>query len=336
MPERLAIPEREGARVEVDVEGLFRFLKDLTESHAYADRTLETFAETDPKNRALLGIPQSPNYHAEGPVVADHYRLLLVSIDLFRRGRLDAETVKAFVPIEGFENEWNEVVTAIQRRPALLEAFVLEHDIGKTDTVGFYYNNPKKRGSPKFVQKKAFRNEFRSEIRKREQRLAEYRQLYKEFADQHPGLKDERLSKAFYDAYEINVSYFGHEEALRLPDNRRAQREIEDRLGLTKNERRLVQLLIQSDGEIRERFKDSAKSILPFLNYVSKRGMQWEETFAFVSAAIVLDLVLASKKFGEDGSWKSETVSTLNFWRAARALSEEQIREANARASKVV
>lgn len=309
---------------EIDIETLFRFLRDLKEGNAYAARVLSEFAELDPKARELLETPQSPNYHAEGPKVGDHYRLLLTALELMRVGQMDYKTACTFLCVEGFAEEWNATVQEVQARPQLFEAFILEHDVGKADRVGYYYNNPNKRGTGTFVRKTKFQESSGSEIEKRQARTREYREMYAAFSAQHPNESDTRVAKLFYDAYEINVSYYGHEAAMETPDNNRIRTEVENRLGLTQEERRLVRFAVAEGGNVRETFKrvgmnPDHRAYERFVAKASKKGLNGEAAMRFLAATLVVDVVLGSKKVSDDGNgWVSDAKQVRRLWEARR------------------
>lgn len=161
---------------DIDIDALFRELGDIIEAREEADRMLLDFVHAEKKGKEILNTPQSPNSHAEGPYVEDHYRQILTGFSFVRKKKLTFEKAKDILGIDGYEKEWNEVVAIIRDHPNLIVAFALGHDVAKPDTVGFFSDKLGVWDGPKpFLTKKAFRDVARTSERKaQKERLAAY------------------------------------------------------------------------------------------------------------------------------------------------------------------
>ena len=340
------------AEMRVDVVQLFAELKDLAEAGMEADRLLVEFAQAEPKVRDILNTPQSPDKHAEGPTVKDHYRSILSAIVLIRDGKMPYARAKEALGITEGQQEWGEVENMVREHPNLLVAFAFMHDVAKPDTLGFLVRDgspavglgfatkemdkeiEKRKAKAKDAAKKgdlAPRAAFDAEQDTRRVDLrAKYDKLFAEFSSTRQDLDPMDLQKQFFDAYGISISYRGHAEEAYDGANREVVDRVADRLKLTDEERKLLRYSIEQHINPLMKFERvDGKDVHPFVEAAEQAGIDPKEAMRTLQAGILVDGIIGTVKLPKkmkDGVVTTETDTAgdafiytaplTNFWKA--------------------
>ncbi len=345
-------PEMPPREKRVDVEALFAELKDLADASIEADRLMIEFAEAEPKVRDILNTPQSPDKHAEGPTVKDHYRSILSAIVLIRDGKMPYPRAQEVLGIENAEQEWNEVERVVREHPNLLIAFAFMHDVAKPDTLGFLVRDgspavelgfatkaidkeiEKRKDKAKDAAKKgdiAPRVAFDAEQDARRADLrAKYDKLFAEFSSTRQDLDPMDLQKQFFDAYGISISYRGHAEEAYDGANREVVDRVADRLNLTDQERKLLRYSIEQHINPLLKFERvEGKDVHGFVDAAEEAGLDPKEAMRALQAGMLVDGLIGTVKLPKkvkDGVATNEidtagdafiyTAPLTNFWKA--------------------
>jgi hypothetical protein len=341
-------PEEPG----VNIERLFAELKDLAEVGIEADRLLIEFAEAEPKVRDILNTPQSPDKHAEGPTVKDHYRSILSAIVLIRDGKMPYARAREALGITEGEQEWGEVERVVQEHPNLLVAFAFMHDVAKPDTLGFLVRDgspavelgfltkekdkevEKRKSKAKDAAKKgdtSLRDAFDAEQDARRADLrVKYDRLFAEFSSTRKDIEPMDLQKQFFDAYGISISYRGHAEEAYDGANREVVDRVADRLNLTEEEGKLLRYSIEQHINPLMKFERvEGKDVHSFVEAAEQAGIDPKKAVRTLQAGILVDGLIGTVKLPKkvkDGVATNETDTVgdafiytaplTNFWKA--------------------
>ncbi len=97
---------------------------------ARADEILTRW-QNEPLFGGLFETPQSAGYHAEGPTVRSHVRLILTSLFAILDGKVHLLEIEEFARLKGYGAEIQEMEDTIKENAATFEVFALVHDLGK-------------------------------------------------------------------------------------------------------------------------------------------------------------------------------------------------------------
>lgn len=368
MPERPGVhPESGDARMlqrtetpvgqQIHVEALFQAITEIAEAAVEADWLLFELAREIPKVKEILSTPQSPDKHAEGPTVQDHYRSILSAINLLRHGQMPYDRAREVLGLEDAEQEWKEVEAIVRDHPNLLIAFAFMHDVAKPDTLGFVVRD----GSPaislgfatkavdKEIEKRrdkareaavkrgdeSLREAFVAEqtIRRADLR-AKYDKLFTDFATTHQGITPMELQAQFFDAYGISINYRGHAEAAYNRENRDVVRQVANHLGLTQEERRLLRFAIEQHINPLMKFERvEGKYIQSFVEAAEQLDLDPQKAMRVLQAGLLVDGVIGTVKLptrietvnGQEvkipetsGTPYIHTGPLINFWKSEK------------------
>ena len=87
--------------------------------------------EKEPLMDGLYETPMSNRFHAEGPTVRSHLRLMLMSLFAILDGKIHLLEIEEFARLKGMEDEIQEMEQMLTENPATFEVFCLIHDVGK-------------------------------------------------------------------------------------------------------------------------------------------------------------------------------------------------------------
>ncbi|MFA4845006.1 MAG: hypothetical protein WC654_00400 [Patescibacteria group bacterium] len=364
-PEVYKSPERGDSRIaqrlervpddmRVDVNKLFSELKDLVEAREEANRWMIEFAQAEPKVRDILQTPQSPDKHAEGPNVEDHYRSILSAVALLRDGKMPYARAREVLGIEDAEQEWGEVEAVVKEHPQLLVAFAFMHDVAKPDTIGFMARDgspaiehgfankamdkeiEKRKGKAKDAAKKgdpSLKEAFDAEQDARRVELgATYERLFADFSSSHQGIDPMDLQTQFFDTYGISISYRGHAEEAYDGVNREVVERTADRLKLTDEERALLRFSIEQHINPLMKFERvEGKDVHSFVEAAQALGLDPQKAIRALQAGMLVDGIIGTVKLptrtetvgGQDvqvtdtsGEKYIYTAPLVNFWKA--------------------
>lgn len=317
--------QREGSRRaahvldNADLESLLAVIREVDaivrleqEAAAILDRETTHSPEFE---RTLLS-PQSPDKHAEGPLVEDHLRLMLMYVRAIASGKVRLHqlpefesALRALAPDdqEYVRAELTRVEDDIKKNSERYEVFALYHDVAKPDTAAFVARDKK----PVAAE--------------------DYCRLLREFTDEHPELLREpsRLQEEFFRTHGLSVTNYRHGEVGVLDEHLTQLRAALDRRHLGEGEQLLMERAIKYHLEPHQRFvngPDGGK----FRDLLKKfEGLPREprEVARQLRIGALLD-VLGTKRIAPDGTRQSDVRLTVNFILSERAhdalLAEEQ------------
>jgi len=88
-------------------------------------------AEQEPLIQQLFQTPQSPEYHAEGPIVKHHVRQMLLSLFGLLEGKFSLLKMEEFAGRKELRDDVVEMEQVIKENAATFEVFAILHDVGK-------------------------------------------------------------------------------------------------------------------------------------------------------------------------------------------------------------
>jgi hypothetical protein len=347
------------------LEKFFGELKDFTEANSEANEWMIEFATAEPKIRDILRTPQSPDKHAEGPTVEDHYRSILSSFALLRDGKIPYARAKEILGLEDAASEWGEVEQVAREHPNLLIAFAFLHDVAKPDTIGFVARdgspaiehgfptkamdkeNEKRKKKAKEAAKKgdpSLQDAFDQEQEaRRAERSATYERLFAEFSSSRQGADPMNLQKEFFDAYGISISYRGHAEQAYQGTNLEVVQRTQDRLNLTDEERLLLRFAIEQHINPLIKFERvEGKDVHSFVEAANALGIDPQKAIRVLQTGMLVDGIIGTLKLPtvekQVGEQQVQTTDTsgepylysaplVNFWKAQRLYEESRQEE---------
>lgn len=274
-----------------------------------ANQVLKTFAKEEPLFKEILATPQSPKYHAEGPMLEDHLRHMLVAFFGVLKNRLKLTHIEEFRSMKGFTGEFRELEEIIKENAGFFKAFILLHDIGKKYTIGF--EAPK--GS------KGAEKGFHDSTASSAIQLAAYSDLFHQFAGAHIHESDADKQFAFYSWYEIEIHYRGHERVIHRPVFKALLERVGDACGLRPQ---LIELLEDIIAYHMDPIRDFAEvrptSIKKLVKLANNRGRDSDDFIDILQACVFLDAVCASKRRTIHGSFFDPSL-LINFLKSEHA-----------------
>ncbi len=290
------------ARIEVD--------RDL---YARAEAMLHAASTSEPLIAETLRTPQDVRYHAEGPTVRDHLRLMLMSLYAVVEGKLQLSQIEELARMKGYEHEVEELENLMREHVAWFEAFVLTHDSAKWNTVTFASPNGSRGAELGFNLRLTYEPDV--DLAARAVMRERYIQLYQGFEQMHPNESAREIQSLFYLTYDIDVKYPHHDRIIHSP----VYQALFERFALA-HELTDIHTSMLEDIITRhlmfKRFSSAEKSDMsPFAHLAQVRGYDTDDFFDFLQGAMFLDFVCASKRLSAHGYWH-EIEMLVNMLRA--------------------
>ncbi len=288
--------------------------------------------------QVLWRTPQSPTHHAEGPFVADHVRLALMTLNAIVEDKLHLIDIEEFRRLKGFEGEIDELEETVKERAASIETFVLCHDLGKPSTVWFEAKSGSRGDQLGFNLPLA--HAWTDEgARVRAELLAKFLELYDAFAAERPNDLPAVVQAEFFLAFQIGIHYHGHAHAIAHPDLRHALVRVADARRLTAEEKNDVfHLIILHMDAITGFDRVNLSAYDRLVSYANAYGRDADDFLDLFLAGLLLDGVCGSRRRGAHGVWH-DTSLVEYFLRAEHAYApwkwaeKERAREAVRRQS---
>jgi len=279
-----------------------------------AEAILQGVAKQEPLIADSLRTPQSPHYHAEGPILHHHLRLMLMVLYSVAEGKISLLDIEEFRRMKEYEGEIKELEQTIREKAGLLEVFVLCHDAGKWPSV--FFSAPKgSRGERLgFDMDIMFKwDEFgaceRAKFRDK------YIELFDEFVREHPGESMESLEAQFYLYYGIRVHYPGHERVIHTPVYRNLIERVGTAHSLSCQNVVLLEDLI-CHHQVGEQFVEvRPEGIKKLVHFAQAHGYDSDDFIDLLQAVVFLDTVCSSKRLAPHGTWRDPSV-IINFLRS--------------------
>lgn len=288
-----------------------------------ADALLAAAAAQEPLIRDLLATPQSPHYHAEGPYVEDHLRLILMSLYAVAEGKLRLREVEEFARMKGYEGEVEELEQTLKEHVATFEVFAFCHDAGKWPTVSFTAEKGSRGHALGFNQPIDYRWEP-FQISERAKLRERYVELYEQFADQHPNEPADEVQAQFFLAYGIDVHYPGHNRMIHVP----VYRDLLERFAFAhrisnKDKEMLVDVISHHLQPLEDFEEVRPQAVRPYIHMANVRGWDGDDFIDMLQGALFLDAVCSSLRRSAHGTWHDMT-ALLNFFRSEQEAMPER------------
>ncbi len=248
-----------------------------------------------PEVTMLRTTPQSPPYHAEGPMVIDHLERMLTGLFAIVQGR-------SLLHIEEFarEQSWHpmlhELEQTIREQAATLEAFVFVHDLAKASTISFESPAGSVGAGEGFVKDARLDADVLS---------TRYGKLVRAFEASHEPEDAAILVQGFYDQQHIRVHYYGHASEVMNDRYDTAREALSDHFRLTDRDREMLALMVRSHIDVIKFFNhgpDPAKMSL-LVKRANKVGLDGDDVLDLQLAALLLDTTIGSLRYEEGRSW---------------------------------
>ena len=257
----------------------------------------------------LKMTPQTPPYHAEGEMVADHVMRVLAGLDAFSRG-VSLANVEEFIREKDFLLELHALEGTLQTQAAFLAAYAVCHDVAKADGVVFEAQP----GSAGEVQGFAVRApKIASEPEK-----VRYDKLRRAHA-----AKNSQTS--FFDAYGITVHYRDHSR-LGASDEYASTREaVLAELEVPLSHAKVFAELIRAHMDVIHGFAQGPDPVkYRALAAIAERaGVHVPVFLDFLPATVFLDAVLGSLLYVK-GEYKVDFQILFNLFRSEREAMPER------------
>lgn len=260
-----------------DLLRLIRELGEIKNLEEEAVATLDEYRALVPKLEETMLTPQSPDKHAEGPLLEDHLRLIIITLRAIQTGKITLEELPEFndklqnMMIDertSLRTELELMEDLIRLRPQFFEIFAVFHDLAKPDTIGFDAKKGSRGealGFTKFdnfearPKKMTLEEETAREHRKQEY----YATLYKRYRDLLEGFTKDHLDlldspalfqAGFYDEYGITLTHYGHGEVGVEGQNLEGLKKAMEAKGLNEAEQALMIKAVEMHLDPHQRF----------------------------------------------------------------------------------
>lgn len=265
------------------------------------EAVLHGAATAEPLVADSLRTPQDVRYHAEGPFMRDHLRLMLMSLYAIVKGDVRLSDIEELRRIKGYEYEVEELENLIREHAAWFEAFVLCHDAAKWATVTFVSPENSRGMDLGFDQKLIYEPDV--DIAERTKLRNLYLDLYKSFSDQHPNESSRETQSLFYLTYEIDVKYPHHDRMIHAPIYHALFERFAFAHKLTDVHTAMLDDIISNHLSFKKFSKTQTSSMIPFAHLAKVRGYDAEDFMDFIQAATFLDFVCGSIRLSAHGYW---------------------------------
>jgi len=268
--------------------------------HAQAILTAATHQE--PLIAESLKTPQDVRYHAEGPVMRDHLRLMLMFLFALTEEKIHLTDIEEFRRLRGYEGEFQELEDLLKEQSAFFIVFTLCHDVAKWVTTTFSSESGSRGEYLGFNTPRAHHHD--EVAHERAQKRDEYLELYKNFSQREFRGTDRETQAQFFLHYGIKVHYPHHARKIHAPVYRDLLQRLCDAHGLTQHDRELVEDLIAHHMECGFDFKVRRPSrIRRYTHLAFKRGYDADDLIDLAQACLLLDQVVGSVRLSPHGPW---------------------------------
>ena len=144
-----------------------------------------------------------------------------------------------------------------------------------------------------------------------------YDRLYRAFAENHPGMEDADLQRAFYETYGISISYITHESKALMGENLTLLERLAKDLGLSDADRALLFFTIRHHVDDRLTFAKGAEDYAALSRIAAEAGVDPQDAMHFLQLSFLIDGTLGVRKRIEGQEGFSISVDMLKkFWQA--------------------
>ena len=257
----------------------------------------------------LKTTPQSPPFHAEGDMVADHVKRILCGLDAFERGASLA-TVEEFAREKDYVLEFMELENTLLSQADLLSVYAVCHDVAKADAL-FFEALPGSKGEAEgFVS--------------RPSRLATEPELirYDKLRRAHEASGS---AQSFFETYGIIVHYPEHGRRGASDEYATTREAVLDALDVSPSKAKLFTELIRCHMEVIQGFSKGPDPVkYTALAAIAERaGLNTPVFLDLLPATVFLDSVLGSLVY-VNGTYSADIHILLNLFRSEREARPER------------
>lgn len=268
----------------------------------HAEALLDGASAQEPLIAEALHTPQDIRFHAEGPFLRDHLRLILMSLQAICEEKIHLIDIEEFRRLKGYEGELDELEEHIKEYFSFFEAFALVHDAAKWATVGFD-SLPNSRGSELGfrVDRSHYFDEASS---KRAKMRDQYIKLFNEFQSTHKDETGREIQAQFYLAYGINVVYPNHGRKIHSSVFESLLARVCTAHELVSRDVGILEDLISHHLEFNTEFDSvNPKKIARYSLLAKKHGYDADDFLDLLQGCLFLDCVCGSKRLAPHGYW---------------------------------
>ncbi len=284
--------------------------------YARAEAMLHAVATSEPLIAETLHTPQDVRFHAEGPTVRDHLRLMLMSLYAIEEGKLHLSQIEELARMKGYVHEIDELENIMREHVSWFEAFVLVHDSAKWNTVTFASPAGSRGAELGFNLTLTYEPDV--DLAARATMRDRYIELYRTFEEMHPNESAREIQSLFYLTYDIDVKYPHHDRIIHSPVYLALFERFAIAHELTDIHTKMLEDIITRHLRFKRFASPSKSDMSAFAHLASVRGYDTDDFFDFIQGALFLDFVCASKRLSAHGYWH-EIEMLVNALRAEHA-----------------
>lgn len=277
------------------------------DSHLFkhAESLLKSAAEQEPLIAESLRTPQDVRYHAEGPFMRDHVRLMLMFLFGLVEEKAHLIDIEEFRRMKGYEGEIEELEELMKENISLFQVFAFCHDVAKWQTITFTSRKGSMGETLGFHTPHA--HHFDEAAHERAQKRMAYLELYSEFSRKEFRGTPRETQRQFYLVYGIDAHYPGHAHKIHAP----VFEDVLDRMcranRLAPHDRDLLDDLIAHHLEVVDDFSEPRPLRMHrYLELASHRGYDADDYIDLMQGCLLLDIV-GSKRSNARGPWHDPT-----------------------------
>jgi hypothetical protein len=278
-----------------------------------AEAMLKAVSTAEPLVADSLKTPQDIRYHAEGPFIRDHLRLMLMSLYAIVDAEVHLSDIEELRRLKGYEHEIEELEELFKEQVSWFEAFILCHDAAKWATVIFKSPEKSRGAELGFNQKLTYEPDV--DLAERARARKSYIDFYETFASQHPNESSREIQSLFYLTYEIDVKYPHHDHMIHTPVYHALFERFALAHQLTDIHTAMLEEIISHHLSFKKFADERTSNLRPFAHIAHTRGFDSDDFFDFIQAAMFLDFVCGSKRLSAHGYWH-EILMLVNAFKA--------------------
>lgn len=290
-----------------------------------ADALIKGAAESEPIFSQSLQTPQDIRFHAEGPFLHSHIRLMLTVLYAIQAEELHLIDLEEFRRLKGYEGETDELEETLKEYIGLMEAFALCHDIAKWETVVFEAKKGSRGEELGFSCPLTYA--FDTDAVNRVNLRDAYTELFHEFSKAHPDETSTSIQKRFYQTYGIDLHYPHHDSVMMTSVYRSLLERFARAHELTDRDARMLEDLIQHHMDAKTFFTSVRPKKIAALNrFAQKRGYDADDFLDLLQACVFLDKVCGSMEMTPNGSLHNPSL-LIDFLRSEHQYAPDRRRQ---------
>jgi len=297
----------------------------------HAESLIQAAASQEPLIAQSLKTPQDIRYHAEGPVLHDHLRLMLAFLFAVAEEKIHLIDIEEFRRLKGYEGEIEELEELLKEQVSFFQVFILCHDAAKWPSVSFTSRKGSKGESLGFQTSRA--HMYDQAAPERMKRLNDYLNLYQEFSAGQQKSSDPETQSHFYLTYGIDVHYPHHARKIHSPVFEALLNRFSQAHQLPSRDQEMLGDLIAHHMEFGTDFAQVNPSrIERYVHLSSRRGYDADDFIDLLQGCLLLDHAVGSKRLNPHGYWHDPSslifcLKSEHDWAPHRRAQKELARE---------